>query len=95
MNVLADAVTVAHGDQGTFAGRLKRRLARAGRPSTDRSSGLAEVAYFDGSWQRIEYQTTLTLTELVDIEGGKVVRDRHRPRAGVATGRKATTDELV
>ncbi len=38
------------------------------------ASGLAEVAYFDGSWQRIESQATLTLTELVDIEGGQVVR---------------------
>jgi hypothetical protein len=74
LNVLSANVSTAKGDQGSFAtAQSGESLAQGDRVQTD-ASGLAEVAYFDGSWQRVENQTTLTLTELVDIEDGQVVR---------------------
>ncbi len=74
LNVLSPNVSTAKGDQGSFAAAESgESLAQGDRVQTD-AAGLAEVAYFDGSWQRVENQTMLTLTELVDIEGGQVVR---------------------
>ena len=36
-------------------------------------SGFGELGYFDGSWMRIEASATLTIDELQDVEGARVV----------------------
>jgi hypothetical protein len=38
------------------------------------AAGFGEITFFDGSWQRIESNTSVAMTELVDIEDGHVVR---------------------
>jgi hypothetical protein len=74
LKVLDDAVAVAHGEGAAFEPAQSGASLGIGDEVQTDAAGLAEISYFDGSWQRIENQSVLTLTELVDIEGGKVVR---------------------
>jgi hypothetical protein len=79
VEVLADAVTIRRGGTSEPA-ESGASVAQGDQVSTD-ATGFAEVVFFDGSWQRIDHDTTLTLTELVDIEGGR------RVRTGIDAGR--------
>lgn len=74
LNVLATQVEVRSGDQADFvAGRSGQGLSQQDQVRAD-ATGLAEVVYFDGSWQRVESDATLVLEELSDTESGDVVR---------------------
>jgi hypothetical protein len=66
-------VAVRRGDGAFTALQGSSELGQGDQVQTD-ASGFAQVVFFDGSWQRVEADTTLTLTELVDIEGGQTVR---------------------
>jgi hypothetical protein len=73
VEVIDPQVAIRRGDGG-FAGLSgSAELGQGDQVQTD-TTGFAEVVFFDGSWQRVEADTTLTLTELVDIEGGQTVR---------------------
>ena len=81
VEILADAVTVRRADTNeVVAAESGVSVAQGDQVATD-ATGFAEVVFFDGSWQRIDHDTTLTLTELVDIEGGR------RVRTGIDAGR--------
>ena len=67
-------VAVQHGDGGTFESvQGTDDLSQGDKVRTD-ATGTGEIVFFDGSWQRIDTGTEVALTELVDIEDGKVVR---------------------
>lgn len=51
----------------------ERDLAQGDQVQTD-AAGFGEITFFDGSWQRIEANTSVAMTELVDIEDGHIVR---------------------
>jgi len=51
----------------------ERDLAQGDQVQTD-AAGFAEITFFDGSWQRLEANTSVAMTELVDIEDGHIVR---------------------
>ena len=73
LNVLSTDVQVSTEGTGFESAESGRPLGQGDEIRTD-ATGFAEVVFFDGSWQRVERGATLTLTELVDIEGGRVVR---------------------
>jgi hypothetical protein len=74
VEAIAPSVTARLGDAAAFEPvASKTSLGQGDQVRTD-ASGFAEVVFFDGSWQRIDHNVTLTLTELVDIEEGQTVR---------------------
>jgi hypothetical protein len=73
LQVLSTDVQVRTADASFESAQSGRELGQGDEIRTD-ATGFAEVVFFDGSWQRIENGATLTLTELVDIEGSQVVR---------------------
>jgi hypothetical protein len=74
LTVLEKKVTVGRGaEEPADPVDTSAELSQGDQVQTD-ITGFAEIAFFDGSWQRIEGDTALTLTELVDIESGQVVR---------------------
>jgi hypothetical protein len=73
VEVIDEQVAVRRGDGGFTTLQGSSDLGQGDQVQTD-TTGFAEVVFFDGSWQRVEAGTTLTLTELVDIEGGQTVR---------------------
>jgi hypothetical protein len=73
LQVLSTDVQVRTPDTTFESAESGRELGQGDEVRTD-ATGFAEVVFFDGSWQRIESGATLTLTELVDIEGSQVVR---------------------
>jgi hypothetical protein len=74
VEAIAPAVSARLGEAAAFEPvNSKTALGQGDQVRTD-TTGFAEVVFFDGSWQRVENDVTLTLTELVDIEGGQTVR---------------------
>jgi hypothetical protein len=67
-------VTVQRGGASAFEPvQGTEDLGQGDKVRTD-ATGLGEIVFFDGSWQRIDAGTEVALTELVDIEDGQVVR---------------------
>ncbi len=74
LDVLTDTVSVVRDGSGTpEAASSGAELTQGDEVRTD-ETGFAEIAFFDGSWQRIDSGAAVTLTELVDVEEGHVVR---------------------
>ncbi len=74
LDVLTEAVSVVRDGTGTpEAASSGAELTQGDEVRTD-DTGFAEIAFFDGSWQRIDSGASVTLTELVDVEEGHVVR---------------------
>lgn len=95
VEVITEAATVRRGGvSDVVPARDGDSLAQGDQLSTD-ATGSAEVVFFDGSWQRIDHDTTLTLTELVDIEGGRVVHTGIDGGRAWQRVRALTTDEEV
>src|SRR5829696_5322512 len=68
VDVLAESVNVRRAGEADFAAvESGSEMGQGDELRTD-ATGFAEVVFFDGSWQRIDKDTTLALTELVDIE---------------------------
>jgi hypothetical protein len=91
LTVLEQEVMVGRGTDPAEPVETSAELSQGDQVQTD-TTGFAEIVFFDGSWQRIEGDTSLTLTELADVESGQVVR------TGIDKGRAwqrvgALTDE--